>query len=234
MRRKTMANIFSHLFRVGRRHPQPTSAANLRQCPHGHSTLKDVPIEYGLLDFSGPEGQALQEAINNYEIWPGGCTPMSAPGQTRVICTSCGFSFDDFMQAWMRQSDDPSSFVRPFSGPTNSFPRPTVEEQQGTTSYGQDIADGKVVAERLTYITKEDVQALMVRIREWLSLHDNQTQYSESSTLVAYGGESDSSKFIEKTCRWEGPGVNVRLLFCEVSGRCDVWLDVRASHAASE
>ncbi|MCP3681862.1 MAG: response regulator [bacterium] len=54
-------------------------------CPNGHTTIKCVPITYGLVEMT-PE---LIEAEKNYEIAFGGCEVWPNSPRFRIVCTTC-------------------------------------------------------------------------------------------------------------------------------------------------
>src|SRR4051812_6387330 len=63
--------------------PATPLAADLKQCPFGHSTLKDVPILYGLV-LPTPE---LEKKEQNLEVCGGGYSV--GEEKRRFICATC-------------------------------------------------------------------------------------------------------------------------------------------------
>lgn len=56
-----------------------------RRCPLGHTTIKLVPIVYGMI-FMTPERRAQEE---RYEVAYGGCK-VGSKGEHKITCTTCG------------------------------------------------------------------------------------------------------------------------------------------------
>src|SRR5262245_24304398 len=114
----TVIDLFS------RKRSHPTSAT-LKQCPDGHTTLKDVPIVYGTPPFAGPAAKRWQESIQKFEMWSGGCVSEPDSPKVRPTCTTCGFGYDSEFDHWSRESADIKTFKRGFSPLVASFPKPS-------------------------------------------------------------------------------------------------------------
>ena len=71
-----------------KQHVEATSslpAEVVRRCPNGHTTIKLVPITYGMIAMT-PE---LREKEANNEVAFGGCD-MNSMGKFKIVCTTCG------------------------------------------------------------------------------------------------------------------------------------------------
>jgi hypothetical protein len=76
---------------VRRPHDAPSTTAVLpklgaeRRCPLGHTTVKLVPIVYGMIAMT-PERRAQ---VDRYEVAFGGCD-VGSMGEHKIVCTTCG------------------------------------------------------------------------------------------------------------------------------------------------
>jgi len=57
----------------------------VQRCPNGHTTIKAVPMVYGLIEMT-PE---RQQKVENYEVAYGGCI-LDSRGKYKFVCTTCG------------------------------------------------------------------------------------------------------------------------------------------------
>jgi len=128
---------------------------DLHCCPFGHTTLKQVPIIYGLLKQS-PE---LEREIKNLEIWPGGCCVRDE--ETKTVCTKCMYAYDSISRYWEKSSENPSHFGKPLSRLIANFP-------QKQAQYYQDIKDGAVYRESVYFWTAEEPSALHLKLVQYL------------------------------------------------------------------
>ena len=77
--------------RVRRPGDAPSAAAaspkseSERRCPLGHTTIKLVPIVYGMIAMT-PERRAQ---VERYEVAYGGCK-VGSMGEHKIVCTTCG------------------------------------------------------------------------------------------------------------------------------------------------
>jgi hypothetical protein len=164
---------------VSEKDPEAIKSSLPRACPNGHSTLKKVRIVYGTLSFESPEAeQRFEQAIKNYEVWPGGCVSGPHSPKFRLTCTTCGFGYDSEDSLWSRNSDDPSTFTRPFSKYTASFSKLPWEQIKGGPDYGQSVAQGRVVSESVSYTSLEPVGVLISRINDWFRIQGIRPRYS--------------------------------------------------------
>ena len=86
-------------------------AADLKQCPLGHSNLSDLPILYGclIMDEQGPAD--LQEEIKDNQIMTGGCGKSSGMPEVYTRCLACEFTYSPF-QSGMDKSFERSEESR--------------------------------------------------------------------------------------------------------------------------
>jgi hypothetical protein len=57
----------------------------VRECPNGHTTIKLVPITYGLIELT-PDRRRAEES---YEVAYGGCD-VGSKGRFKIVCITCG------------------------------------------------------------------------------------------------------------------------------------------------
>jgi hypothetical protein len=69
-------------------------AGLLSKCPHGHSTLVDVPVHGG---FALTDDQI--DEVNNYKWWPGGCT-RGESNEINIRCTTCDYMYEQYSSKW--------------------------------------------------------------------------------------------------------------------------------------
>ncbi len=182
----------------------PTSAT-LKQCPDGHTTLKDVPIVYGTPPFDGPAAKRWQESIQKFEMWSGGCVSWPDSPTVRPTCTTCGFGYDSEPGHWSRESADITTFKRTFSPFIASFPKPTAHDQKGSLRYHQSVSTNRVVYQSVSFTSAEPRDALVARINAWFSTNSITTTYTEKEFTVTFDG---SQKLISD---WQAPRVSVMM-----------------------
>lgn len=147
----------------------PTSA-ELKTCPYGHFTLKDVPIFYGTPDFRNKVAISnMEHAIETYQAWHGGCVVFPDSPTVRVTCVTCGFGYDSEVESWSRSSPDKASFRHPFSSLLNGFPLPPTNMIVGAVEYTQHIETNSVKMEFVSYTSCEDQQIVLSRTTNWLA-----------------------------------------------------------------
>src|SRR5437016_3670417 len=135
-------------------HAAELRSADLKQCPDGHTTLKDVPISYGVPGASTrAERKKLQRQIDNLEFLLGGCEVDQDSPMVRPTCTTCRFGYNSRTGTWSRASHDIHSFRRPFSELLNSFPMPAHPRK---VEYKQGVKSDKVVFEEIVYTASKD------------------------------------------------------------------------------
>ncbi len=169
--------------------PQPHShgtSMGLHECPFGHTTLRDVPISYGLMVRS-PEVQA---AVDGFEMWPGGCVRATINGvseDTKVVCTTCTYAYECYMNYWEKHSDSSLGFSMPLTSFVASFPvfGSCSDTFVSRVTYYQRVRDGAVVGEQLVYWSNSDSAALVSAVRSYM----RSCGYSADSTAIT-GGQS--------------------------------------------
>lgn len=163
---------------------EPT-ARSLGKCPNGHSTLKNVPIIYGLPPFEGERAQQWNKGFENLEFVPGGCVVSFESPSNQVICTTCRFAHSISTTnspndgSWSRRSPDAESFPKPISSLVKSFPIPTKEQQKESVSYSQNLSDTlQVWSEGVSCRTSMPLNELKVQVNEWLKAQSIECDFS--------------------------------------------------------
>src|SRR5438034_4420628 len=134
---------------AGVAHAGELRSADLKQCPDGHTTLKDVPISYGVPGASTrAEWKKLQRQIDNLEFVLGGCEVGEYPPMVRPMCTTCRFGYNSRTGTWSRASHDIHSFKRPFSELLTSFP---VLAHPRKVEYKHGVKSDTVAVEEVVY-----------------------------------------------------------------------------------
>lgn len=184
-------------------------SVDLKRCPDGHTSLKNVPIAYGL---STMDRKELERRINNLEFVMGGCEVESDSPRVRPTCTTCRFGYDSRSRTWSRSSQDIRSFKRPFSSLLTSFP---VLQHPRKVEYEQRVRSDRVVAEEIVYTASQDHPELKARIDQWFSAHHIIVTYTQPK----------EGRIVRQ---WEAPGISIR--FSYEPGELFVWFthDLRA------
>jgi hypothetical protein len=201
-----------------RKESHPTSAT-LKQCPDGHTELKDVPIVYGTPPFDGPAAKQWEEKIRNFEMWSGGCVRRPDSPKT---CIECGFGYDSRFRHWSRDSADPTTFKRTFSPLIASFPKPTGRQQKGELEYSQTLSTNQVIYQSVSFTSAEPRKALIARINAWLSTNNIAAGYTEMKHTVTF---NHSKKIISE---WEAKGIGVMMQHMKKTG--DSWVLLHLSN----
>ena len=159
-------------------------AAQVKACPDGHKTLKDVPILYGTPSFEPKDRKASETAVARFEYWPGGCVSGSDFPTNRVTCTTCGFGLDAEYGAWSGYRQAPTQFSRPFSAPILSFPIPGTNSLISGPTYHQTIRKGGVQLEGLDYTSREQKGEIVKRVDDWFRKQGlNPSKYVQSNRV---------------------------------------------------
>ena len=171
---------------------EPT-AKTLKQCPSGHTTLKDVPVAYGLPPLDGPEAEEWRKGIENLEFVAGGCIVSDDSPKHEVICTTCRFAHSIFSTrspengSWTRTSRDAKSFPKPMSDLVKSFPVPPKEQQKEPVSYTQSLSNSmEVQYDGVGYRTTEPAGEIKTEVDKWLKEHNikcSVSSHTHTSTL---------------------------------------------------
>jgi hypothetical protein len=164
------------------------NSKTLRACPHGHTTLENVPLSAFDLDFYG-----------RYS---------TSPPSIEVKCTTCGFISTQYTLAdpkpgaWIRTSSNCKSFVRPFSSFIREFPTPPPRQRRGSIEYTQHYVVPELpMVQSVRYITTEPEAELRKRIERFLSSRGLTARFVsdtvEGQTRQKFG--------------WEGNGFDVEV-----------------------
>jgi hypothetical protein len=158
-------------------HAADITSADLKQCPDGHTTLKDVPIRYGLPAASTKaEWKEIDRQIENLEFILGGCEISEDSPKVRPTCRTCRFAYDSQSNTWSRRSSDVHTFRRPFTELLMSFPLPANPRK---LEYEQGVQSDRVVLEAVVFTASKDQPELKSRIDEWFAAHKIRASYSE-------------------------------------------------------
>ena len=179
------------------------TSAELKRCPDGHATVKDVPISYGLSALSHEE---IMRHVENFDFVLGGCEVMADSPRVQPTCTTCRLGYDSASRIWSRSSPEMRSFKRSFSSRLVSFPR---LPQPRSIDYVQRLRDGRVISEEVWYTAGQDHPELKSYINQWLRRQGINAEYTEPKE--------------GRTVReWKGPGISIR--FSYEPGELFVWL----------
>lgn len=140
-------------------------ASQVKVCPDGHTTLRNVPIVYGLLI---PDAK-VKAALARQDFWPGGCVITPDSPTNRVVCTTCGFGYDSRFRDWhgFAEFQSPSQFKRPFSTLMASFPVPSTNQLVESPRFHQSFTTNGVTSESVLYSTSEPFEEVAQRIDSW-------------------------------------------------------------------
>ena len=153
-------------------------ASEIKVCPDGHATLRDVPIRYG-------RGSGTIKPSNEFEYWPAGCCGPPNPPSNRVTCTTCRLGTDSASGFWSASAPSPAAFKRPFSTLIAGFPIPTTNLLTHPQSFTQTIQGDRLVIENLFYATKSPAAEVSKQIDEWIRKTEPSAQRTESGTEAA-------------------------------------------------
>ena len=142
-----------------------TTSADLKRCPDGHTTLRDVPIVYGV---PSVPSDVIARHVRRFDYILGGCDVMPDSPRVRPTCTTCRFGYDSQAMTWSRHSADPRSFQRPFSPLLTSFPRPA---HLRSADYLQEVRDDRVISEEIWFSAGRDQPTLKADIDHWFRNH---------------------------------------------------------------
>ena len=142
-------------------------AADVKVCPDGHKTLKNVPILYGTPSPEPKHQKARETAVERFAYRPGGCEVGSDSATNRVTCTTSGLGFDSELDSWSGYRQAPTQFSRPFTAPILSFPIPATNSLFSGTTYYQSLRKGRVQNESLSYTSTDPASDLIKRVDDW-------------------------------------------------------------------
>jgi len=183
--------------------PEPT-AESLHKCPNGHTTLKVVPISYGLPPFEGEAAKEWKKRVENLEFVPGGCCVSSDSPKSEVICTTCRFAHSISSTGrtedgyWTRISPNSDSFPQPISEVARSFPVPAEDQLKGSVSFTQSLSDTlKNRYESVSYVTTENAPDVKNEIDKWLNVRGITCNFSSKTHTSTLDGA------VRDILRWE-------------------------------
>lgn len=113
-----------------------------QRCPFGHTTIRAVPVVYGL---SMRIDDAELQKYKNHELVGGGCCVSPNSPRYAGYCTACGFGYDPMSRMWGKSADDKTTFTLAFSWPIDRYPVPA----RAHTEYHQLVFGGRVLTETL-------------------------------------------------------------------------------------
>jgi len=179
---------------------EPT-AKSLKKCPSGHTTLKNVPIAYGLPPWEGPAAKKWQKAVENLEFVSGGCVSSNDSPKHEVICTTCRFAHSIFLTtspedgSWTRSSPNLGTFPTPISDLVKSFPVPAKPQLAEPVSYTQSLSDRlEVQYEGVGYRTTASPEKVRNDIDGWLKANNIKCTFtSRTHTSTLDGAKRDMS-----------------------------------------
>ena len=192
---KTRLLIFAVSTLVIVAHAAEPTAKSLKKCPSGHTTLKDVPIVYGLPPWEGPAAEKWRKAVENLECVSGGCVSSSDSPKHEVICTTCRFAHSILLTtspedgSWTRNAADQKSFPKPFSALVTSFPVPTKSELKEPVSYTQSLSDRlELRYEGVGYRTSKSADEIKTEVDKWLKEHNIKCSFSSKTHTSTLNG----------------------------------------------
>lgn len=176
------------------RTPRNLTASQVKVCPDGHTTLKDVPIVYGLLTSDAKTKAALAAG----DFSPGGCVVTPDSPTSRVVCTTCGFGYDRSSGDWhgFAEFQSPDKFKRPFSTLMASFPVPSTNQLVETPRFHQSFTTKRVTSEGVSYSTSEPFEEVAQRIDSWFKAQKLKPMRHSGTNLDA------EPRLPRQTVRW--------------------------------
>jgi hypothetical protein len=151
------------------------------QCPNGHTSLKKVPIIYGLLAFENEEARAKWEkGVENFEHVAGGCCVEPGSPKYRLTCTTCRFSYHQYGSpgSWILSSEQTNLFPKPLGSLLLNFPMSEKSHLKGTTYYTQAYNDRSALSyESVSFQTTEPASEKVAEISEWLKQKGIETSF---------------------------------------------------------
>ncbi len=208
-------------------HALQETAAMLKTCPEGHTTLKDIPILYGAFPLLtkkpadwNEDDKALAKRRDAKEILIGGEVDEARDPRFQTQCLTCGFRYEimlvpDLGANWIKDGHKFDDFTIPFSQLARSLPFGAEPEADLTTEVTK---EGKVVTETVAVTIGANEKADMVaKIGKWIDEHGFKNDLLHNETplyprLYEQPVEDDQARFyIEiRTCP-EG-GTRVKFL----------------------
>lgn len=181
---------------------EPT-AAELGKCPHGHDTLRDVPILYGLPPSLGAEAKQLRRDVADGKVALGGCEVSEDSPRQLTKCTTCGATFrgDSLSKTgsgrWSIIVDHPEQLPRPLPSPVNTFPLPAASNLRKPAQYTQTLNEKlEVKSNSLSYSSRQPAVELEKSIKGWSKASDIKLSPSTQSTPDALAWENRSREIM--------------------------------------
>lgn len=170
--------------------PRSRDAAlsQIKVCPDGHATLKNVPISYGLPSFAPEQVKLREAALLRLEYWPGGCVVGPDSPTHRVTCTTCGLGCDGRPDSWSGYARSLSHFKRPFSPLMASFPVPATNVLVASPTFYQAFTSNRVVFESVSYQTTEPYADVSERVDAWFATQKLKPMRRSSTNQHAQSG----------------------------------------------
>jgi hypothetical protein len=162
-------------------HASQETAATLKTCPEGHTTLKDIPILYGTFPLLTKEpadwneaDKALAKRRDAMEILIGGEVDDARDPRFQTQCLTCGFRYELMLVPdlgnWIKEGNKFDEFAIPFSRLARSLPFGAVPEADLATEVNK---EGKVVTETVAVTIGANEKPEMVeKIEKWIDEHD--------------------------------------------------------------
>lgn len=207
-------------------HARQETAAMLKACPEGHTTLKDVPILYGTFPLltKKPEDwneddKALAKRRDEKEILIGGEVDDARDPRFQTKCLTCGFRYElmlvpDLGSNWIKDGHKFDDFAIPFSRLARSLPFGAGPEADLATEVNK---KGEVVTETVAVtIDANKKPELVAKIGKWIDEHGFKHDLLHNETppfprLYEQAVEDDQAHFyIEIRTR---PGGDTRITF---------------------
>jgi hypothetical protein len=136
--------------------PAPAAPAT---CPYGHTTLRDVPVLYGL-PIMTPD---LRRRVDAGEVILGGCVGDSP--DRFLVCRRCGYRHNPAADEWVRTGEDAAGFERRLDPLVAGFPFPPPPKAGERVFYRQVVRGGRVTDESAGRSTDQPAAAVEATVR---------------------------------------------------------------------
>lgn len=162
-------------------HTRQETAATLKACPEGHTTLKDIPVLYGTFPLLtkkpadwNEDDKALAKRRDAMEILIGGEVDDACDPRFQTRCLTCGFRYElmlvpDLGGNWIKDGHKFDDFAIPFSLLARSLPFGTGPEADLATEVNK---KGEVVTETVAVtIDANEKPEMVAKIGKWIDEH---------------------------------------------------------------
>lgn len=185
------------------RTPRNITASQVKVCPDGHTTLKNVRIVYGLLSSDAK----TKAALARQDFWPGGCVVTPDSPTNRVVCTTCGFGYDSRFGDWhgFAEFQSPNQSMRPFSTLMASFPLPSTNQSAELPRFHQSFTTNGVTYEGVSYSTSEPFEEVAQKVDSWFKAQKLKPMRHSTTNQDAQVGPP------RQTVKWKEMNVNAYL-----------------------